>query len=252
MKHTNPCGVAIRPTLLEAWRAALSGDPVSAFGGVVALRGTVDGDVAAALTELFLEVVVAPAFDARALEILAAKPNLRLVVDPTLDTATVTPPRLDPLAGLRSAGGAVLVTAPDTLHDDPSTWQVVSARQPTDPERTDLDLAWRIVRAVISNAIVLVRDGMEIGFGSGQTSRVDACAQAVEKARRFHGEDALRGAVAASDAFFPFADGPQLLIEAGIMAIVQPGGSLRDQETTELADRHGVAMLHTGTRHFRH
>jgi phosphoribosylaminoimidazolecarboxamide formyltransferase/IMP cyclohydrolase len=252
VKHTNPCGVAVRPTLLEAWRAALAGDPVSAFGGVVALRGVVDGVVATALTELFLEVVVAPAFDAAALGILATKANLRLIVDPSLDPAAATPAVVDPLGGLRSAGGAILVTAPDTLPDDPASWQVVSARQPTTRERRDLDLAWRIVRAVTSNAIVLVKDGMEIGFGSGQTSRVDACVQAIEKARRSHGEDALRDAVAASDAFFPFADGPQLLLAAGVSAIAQPGGSLRDQETTELVDGHGAAMLHTGIRHFRH
>jgi phosphoribosylaminoimidazolecarboxamide formyltransferase/IMP cyclohydrolase len=252
VKHTNPCGVAVRPTLLEAWRDALAGDPVSAFGGVVALRGAVDRDVANALTELFLEVVVAPAFDDDARRILAAKPNLRLVVDPALDPAAVSSPAVDPLAGFRSAGGAVLVTAPDTLGDDPSTWQAVSARQPTAQERRDLDLAWRIVRAVTSNAIVLVRDGMELGFGSGQTSRVDACAQAVEKAARFHGEAGLRGAVAASDAFFPFADGPRLLLDAGVRAIVQPGGSMRDAETLAAVDSAGATMLVTGIRHFRH
>jgi phosphoribosylaminoimidazolecarboxamide formyltransferase/IMP cyclohydrolase len=208
--------------------------------------------VATALTELFLEVVVAPAFDDDARRILATKPNLRLVVDPALDPAAVSARAVDPLAGLRSAGGAVLVTAPDTLGDDPSTWQVVSARQPTAQERRDLDLAWRIVRAVTSNAIVLVRDGMELGFGSGQTSRVDACAQAVEKARRFHGEAGLRGAVAASDAFFPFADGPQLLLDAGVRAIIQPGGSMRDAETLAAVDSAGATMLVTGIRHFRH
>jgi phosphoribosylaminoimidazolecarboxamide formyltransferase/IMP cyclohydrolase len=128
----------------------------------------------------------------------------------------------------------------------------VSARQPLATERADLELAWRIVRAVTSNAIVLVKDGMEIGFGSGQTSRVDACAQAVEKARRFHGEDAVRGSVAASDAFFPFADGPQLLLDAGVSAIVQPGGSMRDAETLAAVDAAGAAMLITGIRHFRH
>jgi phosphoribosylaminoimidazolecarboxamide formyltransferase/IMP cyclohydrolase len=253
VKHTNPCGAAERPTLHEAWAAAKAGDPVSAFGGVVALRGVVDATLARALTETFLEVVVAPRFDPAALEVLATKPNLRLVVDAALgeqrDAAAMV---ADPLGSIRSAGGAVLVTAPDTVPDDPSTWQVVSARQPTPEACRDLDLAWRICRAVTSNAIVLVRDGQEIGFGSGQTSRVDACRQAVAKAREFHGDDGLRGAVAASDAFFPFADGPAVLLEAGVSAIVQPGGSLRDAETTALADQHGAAMLHTGIRHFRH
>jgi phosphoribosylaminoimidazolecarboxamide formyltransferase/IMP cyclohydrolase len=251
VKHTNPSGVAERPTLVEALRAALAGDPVSVFGGVVALRGTVDADLARALTELFLEVIVAPAFEPAALDIFGSKPNLRLVVDPSL---VEEGPRsvADPLGSIRSAGGAVLVTAPDVLPDDPAMWQIVSARQPTAAEGRDLDLAWRIVRAVTSNAIVLVRDGMEIGLGSGQTSRVDACVQAVAKARRSHGEDAARGAVAASDAFFPFPDGPQVLLDAGVSAIVQPGGSVRDADTLAAVDAAGAAMLLTGIRHFRH
>ena len=251
VKHTNPCGAAERPTLLEAWEAALAGDPVSAFGGVVAVAGTVDRALAERLTSIFLEVVVAPAFDDDALEALAAKPNLRVVRDRALGMAGA-PRAADPLGSFRTAGGAVLVTAPDALDDDPGAWTVVTRRQPTDRERSDLDLAWRLCRGVVSNAILLVRDGMLVGLGSGQVSRVDACRGAVEKARQFQGEAGAAGAVAASDAFFPFADGPRVLLDAGVTAIVQPGGSMRDAEVLADVDAAGAAMLVTGTRHFRH
>ncbi len=259
MKHTNPCGAAERSNLLDAWEAALAGDPVSAFGGVVSVTGTVDRALAERLTSIFLEVVVAPAFDDGAREVLAAKPNLRLVVDPSLDASAdrsgITARGLldvDYLGSLRTAGGAVLVTTPDTRPDDPSSWVCTTSRQPTDRERADLDLAWRLVRGVVSNAILLVRDGMLVGLGSGQVSRVDACRQAVDKARQFQGEIGARGAVAASDAFFPFADGPQALLDAGVTAIVQPGGSMRDAEVLVAVEAAGAAMLVTGTRHFRH
>ena len=259
VKHTNPCGAAERETLLEAWDAALAGDPVSAFGGVVAITGTVDRALAERLTSLFLEVVVAPAYDVAALGVLATKPNLRLVEDPSLDAGadrSGTTGRglldVDYLGSIRTTGGAVLVTAPDRQPDDPDAWACVSARPPTDAERRDLDLAWRLCRGVVSNAIVLVRDGMLVGLGSGQVSRVDACRGAVDKARQFQGHDGARGAVAASDAFFPFADGPQLLLDAGVSAIVQPGGSMRDAEVLVAVDAAGAAMLVTGTRHFRH
>ncbi len=250
VKHTNPCGAAQRETLAAAWKEALAGDPVSAFGGVVALTREVDGVTAAGLAGIFLELVVAPSFSAAARDVLAAKPNLRLVVDPTLGAATRAP--ADPLGAIRSAGGAVLVTAPDTAPDDPETWQVCTTRHPTDAERRDLDLAWRLVRGVTSNAIVLVRDGALIGLGSGQTSRVDAARQAVEKARSIRGEGALRGAACASDAFYPFPDGVDVCIAAGVAAFVQPGGSMRDAEVIAAAERAGATMLVTGVRHFRH
>ena len=259
VKHTNPCGAAERGTLLEAWEAARAGDPDAAFGGVVALTGTVEADVATELTSMFLEVVVAPAFSPNALAVLAAKPNLRVVADPGIalgPRGAVRPNgtyRVDELGSIRTAGGAVLVTAPDDSTDDPTHWPVMSRREPTDAERADLDLAWRLCRGVTSNAIVLVRDGMLVGLGSGQVSRVDACRQAVAKAERFHAATGgAKGAVAASDAFFPFADGPQVLLDAGVSAIVQPGGSLRDGETLHAVDQAGAAMLVTGTRHFRH
>ncbi|HEX7473241.1 MAG TPA: bifunctional phosphoribosylaminoimidazolecarboxamide formyltransferase/IMP cyclohydrolase, partial [Candidatus Limnocylindrales bacterium] len=251
VKHTNPCGAAERPTLLEAWRDALAGDPISAFGGVVALTRPVDGPVASALVSIFLEVVVAPAFEPEALAILAGKPNLRVLVHPPL-AGDGPPVPTSPTGGFRTAGGAVLVTAPDTLPDDPATWRVASARSPTDAERRDLDLAWRLCRGVTSNAIVLVRDGRLVGLGSGQTSRVDAARQAVEKARTISGPDATRGAACASDAFFPFPDGVEACLAGGVTAFAQPGGSVRDAEVIAVADRAGATMLLTDVRHFRH
>jgi phosphoribosylaminoimidazolecarboxamide formyltransferase / IMP cyclohydrolase len=250
-KHTNPCGAAERTTLLEAWDAALAGDPVSAFGGVVAVTGRVDRALAERLASIFLEVVVAPGFDAAALEVLATKPNLRLVVDASLGSRAVAA-TADPLGSFRTAGGGVLVTSPDSLPDDPAGWTCTTSRHPTDAELRDMDLAWRLCRGVVSNAILLVRDGMLVGLGSGQVSRVDACRGAVDKARQFQGAVGATGAVAASDAFFPFADGPQVLLDAGVTAIVQPGGSMRDAEVLELVDGAGATMMVTGTRHFRH
>ncbi|HUG30343.1 MAG TPA: bifunctional phosphoribosylaminoimidazolecarboxamide formyltransferase/IMP cyclohydrolase [Candidatus Limnocylindria bacterium] len=257
VKHTNPCGAAERATLPDAWRAALAGDPEAAFGGVVALTGAVTADLAAALTSIFLEVVVAPGFEPAALEVLAAKPNLRLVEDPSLTGVPKAARgdgtmRVDYLGSVRSAGGAILVGAPDGSIDDPAEWLTLTSRRSTDREAADLDLAWRLVRGVVSNAIVLVRDGQLVGLGSGQVSRVDACRQAVAKAERLHAPEGARGAVAASDAFFPFADGPSVLLDAGVTAIVQPGGSLRDAEVIAAAEARGAAMLITARRHFRH
>jgi phosphoribosylaminoimidazolecarboxamide formyltransferase/IMP cyclohydrolase len=251
VKHTNPCGAAERPTLRSAWDAALAGDPVSAFGGVVALTRTVDRSTAEGLTSLFLEVVVAPGFDAAARALLAAKVNLRLVVDPALGGEDPLPPP-DPLGAIRTAGGAVLVSTPDTAPDDPAAWQVATRRAPTEAERRDLELAWRLCRGVTSNAIVLVRDGRLIGFGSGQTSRVDAARQAVDKARAISGPDVLEGAACASDAFYPFADAVEVCLVAGVTAYSQPGGSMRDAEVIAVADGAGATMLITGVRHFRH
>jgi phosphoribosylaminoimidazolecarboxamide formyltransferase/IMP cyclohydrolase len=251
VKHTNPCGAAERDTLAGAWDDALAADPVSAFGGVVALTRPVDRAVAERLASIFLEVVVAPAFDPAAMEVLATKPNLRLVVDPALGTAGPLPAP-SPTGSLRTAGGAVLVTAPDSAPDDPAAWTVAAKRAPTDAERRDLDLAWRLVRGVTSNAIVLVRDGMLIGMGSGQTSRVDAARQAVAKATTLLGADCLLGAACASDAFYPFPDAVEVCLAAGVTAFVQPGGSLHDADAIAAADAAGAAMLMTGVRHFRH
>ena len=255
VKHTNPCGAAERGTLRQAWDAALAGDPVSAFGGVVALTRTVDRATAEGLTSLFLEVVVAPGFDDDARALLAAKVNLRLIVDRALDEAAApgeppVPP--DPLGAIRTAGGAYLVSAPDTAPDDPTAWQVATRRPPTDAERRDLELAWRLVRGVTSNAIVLVHEGRLVGFGSGQTSRVDAARQAVEKATAISGAGVLVGAACASDAFYPFPDAVEVCLAAGVTAFAQPGGSMRDDDVIATVDSADGTMLLTGIRHFRH
>ena len=253
VKHTNPCGAAERPTLLDAWAAALEADPVSAFGGVVALTREVDRPVAEALTSIFLEIVVAPSYTADALEVLATKPNLRVLVDELLASDDPLPAdAADPVGSLRTAGGAVLVTAPDVVADAPTSWTCATRRAPTPDEQLDLDLAWRLVRGVTSNAIVLVRERRLVGMGSGQTSRVDAARQAVAKAHAMLGPASTVGAVCASDAFFPFPDAVEVCLAAGVRAFAQPGGSVRDAETVDVVDQAGGTMLITGTRHFRH
>jgi phosphoribosylaminoimidazolecarboxamide formyltransferase/IMP cyclohydrolase len=251
VKHTNPCGAAERATLEEAWLDALAGDPVSAYGGVVALTREVDAATAAGLASIFLEVIVAPSYSAAALEILSKRANLRLLEDPLLGAEEKAPPP-SPTASLRTAGGAVLVTSPDVLPDDPAGWTVATSRAPTEQEMRDLDLAWRLCRGVVSNAILLVKNGMEIGLGSGQTSRVDAARQAVAKAMAFHGPDALRGAACGSDAFYPFPDAVEVCLEVGVTAFAQPGGSVRDAEAIDAAEKAGATMVITGVRHFRH
>jgi phosphoribosylaminoimidazolecarboxamide formyltransferase / IMP cyclohydrolase len=242
VKHANPCGVAEADDPLAAWEQALAGDPVSAFGGVVALTTPIDVQMAERLTSLFLEVVMAPAVAEGALDTLATRPNLRVLVDPTVDAP--------PSAGfeLRSAGGAVLLAQADVAVDDPSGWQVATRRPPTRDERDALELAWRVARHVKSNAIVLVRDRAVVGIGAGQMSRVDSARLAVAKA----GAERATGAVCASDAFYPFPDALEVCAQAGVTAFVQPGGSQRDGEVVAAADAAGAAMLLTGVRHFRH
>jgi phosphoribosylaminoimidazolecarboxamide formyltransferase/IMP cyclohydrolase len=254
VKHTNPCGAAERAALLDAWRAALVADPISAFGGVVALTREVDRAVAEALTSLFLEIVIAPAYADEALRALATKPDLRVLVDELLakDPAAETLATPSPVGSIRTAGGAILVTAADSAADQSAHWTCVTRRPPTDREQLDLDLAWRLVRGVTSNAIVLVRDGRQIGLGSGQTSRVDAARQAVEKARSSLGLDVLHGAACASDAFYPFPDAVEVCLAAGVTAFVQPGGSRNDAAVIAAVDAAGATMLTTGIRHFRH
>ncbi len=243
VKHGVPCGAAEGPDLTTAWERALAGDPVSAFGGVVAVRGRVDGALAAALASLFLEVIVAAGFDDAARARLAAKPDLRLVVDGTILSSAPTRPPLD----VRSAGGAVLITEADDQPDDPESWRVVSARPPDARESADLAFAWRVVRHVKSNAIVIARDGALLGVGAGQMNRVTSARLAATQAG-----DRARGAVAASDAFFPFADGVAVCLAAGVSAVIQPGGSRRDDEVLAAVDAAGAAMVVTGRRHFRH
>jgi phosphoribosylaminoimidazolecarboxamide formyltransferase/IMP cyclohydrolase len=241
VKHGDPCGAAEADDPVTAWGRALEGDPVSAFGGVVAVRGTVGEDMATALASIFLEAVVAPAFDAAARAVLERKPDLRLVVDPTIELPTR--PHLE----LRSAGGAVLVSDADVQADDPSAWTVVSARRPDPRESADLAFSWRVVRHVKSNAIVLARERATVGVGAGQMSRLASARIAVAAAG-----DRATGAVVASDAFFPFADGVEACLAAGVSAVIQPGGSKRDEEVIAAVDAADAAMVFTGRRHFRH
>jgi phosphoribosylaminoimidazolecarboxamide formyltransferase / IMP cyclohydrolase len=239
VKHTNPCGAAFGATLEEGYAGALEGDPVSAFGGVVGLSRPLDAATAARLSRVFTEVVVAPGFEPAALEALAGKPSLRLLqVDPT------RPPRR---LGVRSVAGGLLVQEGDAGDDDPAGWALQAGDAPEPGVLADLALAWSVARHVKSNAIVLARDGRVVGVGAGQQSRVDAVRLAVAKA----GERAA-GAAAGSDAFFPFPDGVEELAAAGVLAVAQPGGSVRDAEVTAAAARAGIAMLHTARRHFRH
>jgi phosphoribosylaminoimidazolecarboxamide formyltransferase / IMP cyclohydrolase len=243
IKHTNPCGAAEAGDLVTAWERAREGDPLSAFGGVVALTRPIDVEMARRLTSMFLEVVAAPGVEPDAADILATKPDLRVVVDPSLDR-----PPAESIIEFRSAGGGLLATESDVRVDDASTWRMATTREPSGRERADLDLAWRVARHVKSNAIVLVRDGALVGIGAGQMSRVDSARLAVAKA----GPERCVGAACASDAFYPFPDAVEVCTAAGVMTFAQPGGSMRDAEVIAAAESAGASMFLTGVRHFRH
>jgi phosphoribosylaminoimidazolecarboxamide formyltransferase / IMP cyclohydrolase len=239
VKHTNPCGAAFGATLAEAYAGALDGDPVSAFGGVVGLSRPLDAATAASIAGVFTEVVVAPGFEPEALAALAGKPSLRLL--------QVDPARPSRRLGVRSVAGGLLVQEPDAVVDDPAGWTLAAGDPPAPGLLADLVLAWSVARHVKSNAIVLASGGRVVGVGAGQQSRVDAVRLAVAKAG-----GRAAGAAAGSDAFFPFADGVEELGAAGVVAVAQPGGSVRDAEVTAAAAAAGVVMFHTGRRHFRH
>ncbi|HEY8469896.1 MAG TPA: bifunctional phosphoribosylaminoimidazolecarboxamide formyltransferase/IMP cyclohydrolase [Longimicrobiales bacterium] len=243
IKHNTPCGVALGDDAEDAYRRALASDPVSAFGGVVALNVPLTGAAAEAMASTFLEVIIAPAFEPHALDVLGAKKNLRLI---ELPIEAGEPDELD----YKRVRGGFLVQRRLRMEFPEDGWQVVTRRQPTDAEWRDLRFAWRVVTAVKSNAIVLARDEQTIGIGAGQMSRVDSSRIAVMKARD-QGFD-VAGAALASDAFFPFRDGVDAAAEAGARAIIQPGGSVRDAEVIAAADEHGMAMVFTGRRVFRH
>jgi phosphoribosylaminoimidazolecarboxamide formyltransferase / IMP cyclohydrolase len=242
IKHANPCGVAVGRTALEAYQRAYECDPASAFGGIIALNRRVDGATARALAGQFIEVLIAPGYDDEALEVLAEKPNTRVLQDDE---------RRVPLTGdpaVRQVMGGLLVQDRDLGTEDRQEMQVVSTRQPTEAQWSEMLFAWRVCKHVSSNAIVLARDLATVGIGAGQMSRVDSVRLAVEKSRLA----TLEGAALASDAFFPFADGPELAIKAGVDAIIQPGGSRRDPEVVEAADAAGIVMVFTSRRHFKH
>jgi len=239
VKHLSPCGVASAETLAEAFRLALASDPISAFGGVIAANRPFDAAAATALGDLFVECIAAPGFEAGAQEVLAKKKNLRLVDMP--DT------RISPLFELRSVNQGVLRQSVD-LGDPPGTeWKVVTTRQPTEAEWQSLRFAWKACQHVKSNAIVFVQGEATVGIGGGQPNRVDCVRMAAQRA----GEKS-KGAVMASDAFFPFPDSVEVAAQAGITAIVSPGGSLRDAEAIASAEAEGLAMVFSGVRHFRH
>ena len=242
IKHANPCGLASRDDLAEAYRMAYDGDPVSAFGGIVGFNRTVTAEAANAMGPVFYEVVVAPGYDESALEILQRKRNLRILsVDPAVQTGGATDYDVRPLSG------GMLVQTPDAVHEEPREWTTATERGPSDRELSDLVFAWKAVKHIKSNAIALVKDRQLVGMGAGQPNRVVS----VHLSQRAAGEKAA-GCVLASDAFFPFPDNIELAAEAGITAIVQPGGSIRDDEVVAAADKAGIAMVFTGVRHFRH
>lgn len=243
VKHTNPCGAALAPTLPQAYVRARATDPVSAFGGIVALNRAVDAETAGELAATFLEAVVAPGFERKALELLTQKKNLRLM--------RVNDPPKPPWSGFNLCRvlGGVLVQ--DWDREGAEGWEgelrVVSNKRPTASEERALRFAWLVAKHVKSNAIVIAREEVLVGVGAGQMSRVDSCRLAVEKA-----QSSIEGTVAASDAFFPFRDGVDALADAGVKAVIQPGGSVRDEEVIHAADERGLAMVLTGRRHFRH
>src|SRR5712664_2964839 len=245
VKHTNPCGVARAGTVLDAYRSARDADPVSAFGGIVALTHPVDAATGAALAETFLEAVIAPSFEPGALEALKAKKALRLLELPSLGEPRESW-RPEPRE-LRSIPGGLLVQSRDLHGAEARGWKVVTRRAPSPEEIEALQFAWLVVKHVKSNAIVLAHRDVTVGIGMGQTNRVDSVRIAAERA----GSKA-QGAVLGSDAFFPFPDGVEAAAEAGVACVAQPGGSVRDQEVIAAADRHGIAMVFTGSRHFRH
>jgi phosphoribosylaminoimidazolecarboxamide formyltransferase/IMP cyclohydrolase len=241
VKHTNPCGLAIHRDQAEAYRRAYSGDPVSAFGGIVACNRQITTTAAQEMTAIFYEIIVAPGFEPEALNILKKKKNLRL-----LAVATVSTQPNDKIE-VHQVSGGVLVQTEDTLDESPSQWRVVTDRSPTAMEMQDLSFAWKAAKHIKSNAIVLAHDNALIGMGAGQPNRVVSVHLAIRSA----GEGAV-GSVLASDAFFPFPDGIEEAARGGVTAVIQPGGSIRDDLVLEAANRLGIAMVFTGVRHFRH
>ncbi len=240
IKHTNPCGLGCDADLAEAYRRAYAGDPVSAFGGIVGFNRTVTVDAAREMSGVFYEVVVAPGYEAEALQLLKEKRNLRILeVPPT--------PRDGDYYDTRPVGDGLLVQTRDEIDEDPVSWKTVTQRAPSQQELKDLAFAWKAAKHIKSNAIVLATGERLLGMGAGQPNRVTS----VHLALRAAG-DSSKGSVLASDAFFPFADGVEGAAEGGVTAIVQPGGSIRDEEVIAAADKHNIAMVFTGVRHFRH
>ncbi len=242
VKHANPCGVAVGLDAAEAYAKAFKTDPTSAFGGIIAFNRGVDAAAARAVTQQFVEVVIAPTFDAEARAIFATKQNVRLLEVPAGEGENDF--------DFKRVGGGLLVQTPDLRRVLPSELKVVTKREPTATERDDLMFAWRVAKFVKSNTIVFARGGMTLGVGAGQMSRIDSARIATIKAQE--GSLSLEGCAAASDAFFPFRDGLDVVANAGATCVIQPGGSVRDEEVIAAANERGIAMVFTGVRHFRH
>jgi phosphoribosylaminoimidazolecarboxamide formyltransferase/IMP cyclohydrolase len=241
VKHNNPCGVALGATGLQAYQGAFKCDPMSAFGGVIALNREVDEELATALHQQFIEVLFAPGYTEAALAVLSQKQNIRILQDDERRLPALGEPVV------RQVLGGLLVQDADAVRDDREAMEVVTQRHPTEEEWGDLLFAWRVAKHVKSNAIVLTKGLATVGIGAGQMSRVDSVRLSIEKA-----QSPLAGTALASDAFFPFADGPELAIQAGVTAVIQPGGSVRDDEVVAAADAAGISMVLTRRRHFRH
>ena len=243
LKHMNPCGIGQADDIETAWDYAYAADPVSIFGGIVVLNRQVDVATAEKMREIFLEIIIAPSYTEEALEILTdKKKNLRIL---QLDFAQAKASEEE--VELTGVLGGLLKQNQDVIEEDPDSWQVVTDRQPTPQERTALEFAWKASKYVKSNGILIANDHMTLGVGPGQTNRVGSVKIAIDQAK-----DRLEGAALASDAFFPFADNIEEIAAAGIKAIIQPGGSVRDQESIDAANKHGLTMIFTGVRHFRH
>ncbi len=242
VKHANPCGVAVAASALEAYKKAFSTDPTSAFGGIIAFNGEVDRAAAEAVSAQFLEVLIAPSYTADALELLASKKNVRVLTCPLGQPAGAF--------DYKRVGGGLLVQSADEARIQVADLRVVTQRAPSDAEMRDMLFAWRVAKYVKSNAIVYCKDGMTVGVGAGQMSRVDSARIAKIKAE--NAGLSITGCVVASDAFFPFRDGLDVLAQAGATAVIQPGGSMRDEEVIAAANEHNIAMVFTGFRHFRH
>ncbi|MEO8973006.1 MAG: bifunctional phosphoribosylaminoimidazolecarboxamide formyltransferase/IMP cyclohydrolase [Ktedonobacteraceae bacterium] len=249
IKHTNPCGLACDEALVEAYKKAHAGDPISAFGGIIGSNRVIDAATASEIHQLFYEAIIAPDYTPEALQILREKKNLRLLathcpIEPKgINTQTLATGRPD----IRSVSGGLLLQTPDAAGEQETEYASITDREPTLEELTDLMFAWKVVRHVKSNAIVIAHKLAIVGVGAGQMNRVASVQLAVEKAA-----DRARGSVLASDAYFPFSDGVEAAAKAGVTAIIQPGGSIRDEESIRMANRYGIAMIFTGRRHFRH
>ena len=248
MKHNTPCGLASHTDLSEAYHRALTGDPVAAFGGVVAANRTIDLPAAQEIDKTHYDAIIAPEYENEALELLGRKKGLRIIKIPIeCYIEPFSQGYEESYFNFRHARGSFLVQTPDLFSESEFQAKVVTNRQPTEQELSDLIFAWKAVRGIKSNAILIAKDTTLLGMGAGQPSRVVSVQLALERA----GEIA-KGSVLASDAFFPFIDGPELAVKGGVTAIIEPGGSVKDKEVIELANRYNVAMVFTGVRHFKH